>query len=103
MLHSCVPERNHHGQTEDEVDRETPSHLSVGLLLPFLVFPDDEPPHVPVFKWRGHIETENKMEKLVQEVFSSAEFSGGVDLDNERGDKLYGCYQEKQAKGPLKS
>ena len=82
MLLTCVPERNHHGQTGDNVDRETPGHLSVGQLLPFLVFPDGEPSHVPAFKWRGHIETEKKMEEFVQEVFSPVEFIGGADLDN---------------------
>ena len=87
MLLTCVPERNHHGQTGDDVDREAPRHLSVGQLLPFLVFADGEPsPHVPVFKWRGHIETEKKMEELVQEVFSPVEFLGCADLDNEGGD-----------------
>ena len=101
LLLTCVPERNHHGQTEDDVDRETPGHLSVGQPLSFLVFPGGEPPHVPVFKWRGHIETEKKMDELVQEVFSPVEFLGGADLDNEGGDKLCGCDQEEQAKCPL--
>ncbi len=103
LLLTCVPERNHHGQTEDNVDRETPGHLSFGQLLSFLVFPDGIPPHVPVIKWSGHIETEKKMEELVQEVFSPVEFLGGVDLDNESGDKLCGRNQEEQAKGPLQS
>ena len=57
VLLTCVPERNHQGQTEDDVNRETPGHLSVGHFLPFSVFPNSEPPHVPVFKWRGKIET----------------------------------------------
>ena len=73
ILLTCVPERNHHDQTEDDVDRETPGHLSFGQLLPFLVFPYRKLPHVPVFKWRGKIETEKKVEELVQEVFSSGE------------------------------
>ena len=70
---TCVPERNHHCQTEDGVDRETPGHLSVGQLLSFLIFPGGEPPHVPVFKWRGHIETKKKMKELVKDVFSPGE------------------------------
>ena len=70
ILLTCVPERNHHDQTEDDVDRETPGHLSVCQIFPFLVFPDSEPPNVPVFIWRGKIETEQKMEELVQKVFS---------------------------------
>ena len=65
--------------------------------------PCGEPPHVPVFKWRGHIETEKKMKELVQEVYSPVEFLGGADLDNESGDKLCGSNQEEQAEGPLKS
>ena len=100
---TCVPEGNHHYQTENDVDKETPGHLGFGLLLPFLVFPDGEPPHVPVFKWRGHVETETNMEELVQEVFSPEEFLGGADLDNEGGDKLCGRNQEEKAKGPLQS
>ena len=62
ILLTCVPERNHHDQTEDDVDGETPGHLSFGKLLPFLVFPGGEISHVPVFKWRGHTETEKKMD-----------------------------------------
>ena len=68
-----VRKRNHHCQTEDNVDRETPGHLSVGQFMPFSVFSDSESTHVPVFKWRGKIETEKKVDELVQEVFSSGE------------------------------
>ena len=102
---TCVKERNHHGKAEDDVDRETPGHLSFSQLLPFLVFAGGEPSasHVPVFKWWGHIETEKKMQELVQEVFSPAEFLRGADLDNECCDKLCGRDQKEQAKGPPQS
>ena len=82
MFPTCIPERNHHCRTEDDVDRETPGHLLFSQLLPFLVFSGCEPSDVPVFKWRGHIETEKKMQELVQVVFSSAEFFRGADFDN---------------------
>ena len=70
MFPTCIPERNHHCRTEDDVDRETPGHLNVGQLLPFPVFTDSEPPHVPVFKWRGKVKTEKKMEEFFKVVFS---------------------------------
>ena len=38
ILLTCVPERSHHSQTKEDVDSETPGHLSVCQLLPFLVF-----------------------------------------------------------------
>ena len=41
------------------------------------------------------------MEEFVQVVFSPTEFLGGVDLDNESENKLYGRNHEEEAKGPL--
>ena len=95
ILLTCEPKRNHHGYTEDDVDSEAPGHLSLGQLLPFLEFTGGESPHVPVFKWQSHVKTEKKMQELVKEVFSPAEFLRGADLDNERCDKLCGCNQEE--------
>ena len=62
---TCVPERDHHDKTKDDIDRETTGHFYVGRMTPLFVFLDGEPPHIPVFKRRRKIETEKKVKKLV--------------------------------------
>ena len=88
ILLTCVPERNHHDKAEDDVDSETAGHLNIGHPLSLLVFPDGESSLVPVLKRRGEIETEEKMEELVQEVFSADECLGGEQFYQEYHEEL---------------
>ena len=40
IVFTCVPERNHECETEDDVDSKTTGHLNVSLLLSVFVFFD---------------------------------------------------------------
>ena len=97
-----VIKRTQHDHAKYNINRNAPSHLNVGLSLPFFVFLHWEHSLVPVFIWRGNIKAQKKVNKLVKIVSSCPEFSWGVNLYKMSDKYLSPCQDEEKNEGPLK-
>ena len=96
-----VIKRTKHDHAKHDINRNAPGHLNVGLSVPLSVFLHWKLSLVPVFKWRGNIKAQEKMNKLVQIVSINWELSWCVNLNKKSDKYLCPCQNEEKDKGPL--
>ena len=101
-LWTCVIKWKQHDGAKHDINRNTPGHLNIGLSMSFSVFFHWEPSLIQVFKWRGNIKAQEKVNKLVQIISPCWELSGGVNLYKKSDKYLCPCQDEEKNEGPLK-